>query len=407
LNENLLDTNDRIFLDKLCRGESALELTCWEDILARLIETPKAELHCHLAGSMRPETLKRLAQSAPHINWGLCAERFGPSIAGKIVRGVIGEIKRYLEYREQNGSLSDYVRAYALPKTVMVTEKGMRKVAFEVCEDNYAEGVRYLEIRFNPWMIGGKISIKKNIKSLARGLGDAREKYPDLEAVLMLSLVKDHDPALVERILEDSLEAAGDPLVAGLLKGVDSSGNEIGFRPEKYAKIFKRAHDAGLSVVCHAGESFESIEEGIALIEDAIDVLGARRIGHGLAAGIDPAGLPGKNGLKNGQYNRKRIERIAERQRKLRKRLCVENILVEVCPSSNMQTGSIRSIKEHPLGVFLDEGVPVAVCTDNRWVSHTKLSWEIARMAKSLSLDTAAIDKIINTPFKYKLGCLR
>jgi adenosine deaminase len=296
------------------------------------------------------------------------------------------------------------MRVYALPKTVMVTEHGLRKVAFEVCEDNYREGARYLEIRFNPWMIGERISTKNHVKSLARGLGEAREKYPDLEAVLMLSLVKDHDPSLVEKILDESLEAARDPDAGSLLKGVDSSGNEIGFRPERYAKIFRRARDAGLSVVCHAGESYESLEDGITLIEEAIDILGAKRIGHGIAAGIDASALLGRDDLNRGQYDRKRAEKISERQRKLRKRLRVENILVEVCPSSNIHTGTIRSIKEHPLGVFLDEGVPVAICTDNRWISHTKLSWEIVRMARSLNLDTAAVNKIISTPFKYKLA---
>jgi len=403
MNKNILDANDRTFLKKLCRGESALELTCWEDILVHVIATPKADLHCHLAGSIRPETLKRLAQSTPDLDWSICAERFGPSIAGKITNGAMSEIKRYLEYREQEGSLSDYMRVYALPRTVIATEYSIRKVAFEVCEDNYREGVRYVEIRFNPWMIGGRISIKTHIKSLARGLGEAREKYPDLEAVLVLSLVKDHDPSLVEKILDESFEAARDPAVDDLVKGVDSSGNEIGFRPERYAEIFRRARDAGLPVVCHAGESYESLEDGIALIEDAIDILGAKRIGHGLAAGIDAAALFGRGDMKGVPYDRKRVEKISERQRKLRERLRVENILVEVCPSSNIQTGTIRSIKEHPLGVFLDAGVPVAISTDNRWVSHTKLSWEIVRMAKSLNLDMAAVDMIISTPFKYKL----
>jgi adenosine deaminase len=296
------------------------------------------------------------------------------------------------------------MRVYALPRTVIATEYGMRKVAFEVCEDNYREGVRYLEIRFNPWMIGGKVTTKNHVKSLARGLGEAREKYPDLEAVLMISLVKDHDPSLVGKILDDCLEAARDPAVGDIVRGVDSAGNEIGFRPERYAEIFRRARDAGLPVVCHAGEAYESLDDGITLIEEAIDILGAKRIGHGLAAGINAATLLGSDDVNGRQYNRKRVQKISERQRKLRERLRVENILVEVCPSSNIHTGTIRSIKEHPLGIFLDEGVPVAICTDNRWISHTKLSWEIVRVAKSLDLDMASINKIISSAFKYKLS---
>jgi len=404
LNTDVLDANDRIFLKKLCGGGYARALALWENILARVITTPKAELHCHLDGSMRPETLSHLARSTPDLDWDLCTERFGPSISGTIAHGVMSEVKRYLEYREKRGSLSDYMRVYALPKTVVTTEYGVRKVAFEVCEDNYREGVRYLEIRFNPWMLGQTVAPRNYIKSLTTGIHEACEKYPNLEAVLLLSLVKDHDPSLVERILDESLAANGDPSVRGLIKGVDSAGNEIGFRPERYAEIFRRARDAGLPVVCHAGESYESLEDGVALIEEAIAVLSAKRIGHGLAAGINPSTLLGKNDAKGRPYDQKRLQKISERQRRLRERLRVENILVEVCPSSNIHTGTVHSIEEHPMGVFLEEGVPVAICTDNRWVSHTKLSWEIVRVAKSLDLDIASVNKIMSSTFKYKLA---
>lgn len=403
MNKDVLDANDRTFLKKLCSGESARELSRWKDILARVIGAPKADLHCHLDGSMRPETLTHLARSTPDIDWDLCVARFGPSVSGTIAHGVTSEVKRYLEYRERRGSLSDYMRVYALPKTVVTTEYGVRKVAFEVCEDNYCEGVRYLEIRFNPWVLGGAITTKNYIQSLARGIGEAREKYPDLEAVLLLSLVKDNEPSLVERILDESLEAAHDPSVGGLIKGVDSAGNEIGFRPERYAEIFGRARDAGLPIVCHAGEAYKSLEDGIALIGEAIDILGAKRIGHGLAAGINAATLVGRDDVNGRPYDRKRVQKISERQRKLRERLRVENILVEVCPSSNIHTGTVRSVKEHPLGIFLDEGVPVAICTDNRWISHTKLSWEIVRVAKVLGLEERGIEGLIATPFKYRL----
>ena len=407
LNTNILDVSDKIFIRKLCGGEDAQGLAQWEDVLDRVAAAPKAELHCHLAGSMRPETLKHLAQSTPGINWGICAERFGPSVGDVIAHGVMGEVKRYLEYRVENGSLADYMRAYALPKTVLSTEYGIRTVAFEVCEDNYREGVRYLEIRFNPWMIDESITLLNHIKSIARGINEARQKYPDLEVALLLSIVKDHDLSLARRILDESIEANNDPSVGGLIKGVDSAGNEIGFHPPKYAEIFARAREAGLSVVCHAGEAYESLEDGVRFIEGSIDILGARRIGHGLAAGLDATALLGKKDAYGRPYDRKRIEAISERQRRLRERLREENVLVEVCPSSNLHTGSVASIEEHPVGLFMEERVPVAICTDNRWVSHTRLSWEIVRIAKSFGLDAAAVDRIIRAPFEYKLGNLR
>ncbi|MEJ2745482.1 MAG: hypothetical protein P8123_07350 [bacterium] len=402
-----MDVSDKIFLEKLCSGADTRETARWEAVVAQVNAAPKAELHCHLAGSMRPETLKRLAQSIPDLNWDICAERFGPSIGDVIAHGEMGEVKRRLEYRVEGGSLADYMRAYALPKTVLATEDAIRTVALEVCEDNYLEGVRYVEIRFNPWMLDESISLLNHIKSIARGVGEARRKYPELEVALLLSLVKDHDLSLVKRILEESIEANGDPIVDGLIKGVDSAGNEIGFHPPRYAEIFARACDAGLAIVCHAGEAYESLEDGVRFIEESIDILGARRIGHGLAAGLDASALLGKCDTRGGSYDRKRIEAISERQRKLRKRLRDENVLVEVCPSSNLHTGSVGSIEEHPVGRFIEEGVPVAICTDNRWVSHTRLSWEIVRVAKSFGLDAAAVDRIIRAPFEYKLSRLK
>jgi adenosine deaminase len=407
LNATTLDASDRIFFEKLCKGEDARDLARWETVLTRVSAAPKAELHCHLAGSMRPETLKHLAQSTPDLNWDICAERFGPSIGNVIAHGVMGEVKRYLEYRVERGSLADYMRAYALPKTVLATEYGIRTVAFEVCEDNYREGVRYLEIRFNPWMLDESIALLDHIKSIARGIGEARRKYPDLEVALLLSLVKDHDLSLVTRILEESIEANRDPSVDGLIAGVDSAGNEIGFHPPRYAEIFARARDAGLAIVCHAGEAYESLEDGVRFIEESVDILGARRIGHGLAAGLDAAALVGKNDAHGRPYDGKRIDAILERQQRLRNRLREKNILVEVCPSSKLHTGSVGSIEEHPVGLFMQEGVPVAICTDNRWVSHTRLSWEIVRIAKSFGLDGDSVDKIIRAPFEYKLGNLR
>ncbi len=225
--------------------------------------------------------------------------------------------------------------------------------------------------------------------------------------MLLLSLIKDYDSTIADRIIDESLEVNNEPGVRGLIKGVDSAGEEINFEPTKHAAAFECARKAGLGVVCHAGESYAYLEDGIKMIEDALDVLGAKRIGHGLAAGVDPSKLLGKSDLRGDIYDKKRIKRIAERQGNLRERLKKEDILIEACPSSNLQTGNVPSPEEHPLKEFLADGVPVAICTDNRWISHAKLSWEIVRMAKLLNLDMAAIQRLIETPFRYKLENLK
>ena len=402
-----MDSSDRIYLKKLCADVPIGQRERWESLLKAILSSAKADLHCHLAGSMRPETLKHLANSIRDLDWGFCEEGFGRSIAYQIMSGDAERVKQFLEYRKSKGSLSDYMLAYTLPKTVLATENALRRVIFEVCEDSYCEGIRYLEIRFNPWSLTGKVKPGDHIKALATGIDAVTDTYADLEVVLLLSLVKDYDPDLAKRILDEALEVNSTSAVHGLIKGVDSAGNEIGFEPSKHATVFEHAKNAGLSVVCHAGEAFAALEDGVRLIENALDFLGARRIGHGLAAGIDAGKLAGSRDLNGKVYDRKRIHRIAESQNKLRKRLKKEDVPVEVCPSSNIHTGNVSSLEEHPMKAFFADGVPVVICTDNRWVSHTKLSWEILRVAKVFNIVGPVLEEILKAPFRYKLEQLK
>ncbi|MEI6633884.1 MAG: hypothetical protein WCP22_08705 [Chlamydiota bacterium] len=400
------DESDRVFIRKLCAGMNPEEKARWRGVFDAVASMPKADLHCHLAGSMRPGTLRDLARTVPDLDWSFCDSGFGYPVAPRISGGSLDEVTRLLEYRKARGSLSDYMLSYSLPKTVLATEDALDRVVFEVCEDARLEGVRYLEVRFNPRMLTGSVKIKPYIRALARGLDRAKDRYPDLDAVLLLSLVKDYDAEVVRGIVADVLEANEDPSLRGRIKGVDSAGNEVGFSIAEHAEAFESARNAGLAVVYHAGEAFASIEDGIAMIEDAIDMLGAKRIGHGLAAGLDAGRLVGTEDLRGRRYTAKRVKLISARQRALRTRLRKENILVEVCPSSNIHTGNIGSLAEHPIRVFLADAVPVTICTDNRWISHTKLTWEIVRMARALGLDLPVVEELVRAPFRYRLADL-
>ncbi|MDD5557509.1 MAG: hypothetical protein PHN82_09725 [bacterium] len=399
----VIDDADLLFLEKLCRGETADRRPFWEEYFAAVRGAAKAELHCHLAGSMRPETFRELARSIPDLDWSFCDAGFGYGVGPAVAGGTLEDAKRLLEYRKAGGSLSDYMLSYALPKTVLANEAALRRVIFEVCEDNHREGVRYLEIRFNPHMLTGGIRTAAYIEALAEGAERAERELPGFEAVLILSLVKDYEPEVVERLLDEVIEANGRAGVRGRVRGIDSAGNELGFAIEGHANVFARARAAGFAVVCHAGEAFACLEDGIGMIEGAVQILGARRIGHGLAAGIDPARLAGSEDMRGRPYDARRIEALAARQAALRGRLARERIAIEVCPSSNLHTGNVRSLAEHPLAVFLAEGLPVAVCTDNRWISHTKLTWEIVRMAKWLDLPIETARALADAAFSFRL----
>jgi adenosine deaminase len=352
---------------------------------------------------MRPETLRDLAVTEKDVDWGYCVDGFGHSIVDLIKTGDMADIVKCLEYRPDGGSLQDYMRVYALPKTVLASEDAIRRVAFEVSEDSYADGVRYLEIRFNPLMLDNRFSPRAYIHALADGVNEAMSRFDGLSVVLLLSLVKDHSPVTALRIFEETMAANEDAHVNGLVKGIDSAGIEEGFLPSEFAHIFEEARKRGVGVTCHAGESFIALEDGISMMEEVVIYLHARRIGHGLAAGIDTTTLRGQRDRAGRLYDDDRLEQIKERQKKLRRLLKEKGVLLEVCPSSNVHTGNVHSMEAHPVGIFHAEGVPFAICTDNRRISHTKLSWEVVRMAKVFNWGEEEINGIMTRPFDYTL----
>jgi len=136
-------------------------------------------------------------------------------------------------------------------------------------------------------------------------------------------------------------------------------------------------------------------------IEKAVILLGARRIGHGLAAGLKRETLLGTADGNGIVYSKDRLERVGEKQGEVLHRMADSDVCVEVCPSSNTHTGKVTDIGKHPIEQFLRSGVPVAICTDNTTISHTKLSWEHLRIAKAFGYGFDAISGIIDTGNAY------
>ena len=144
--------------------------------------------------------------------------------------------------------------------------------------------------------------------------------------------------------------------------GVDLAGAEALYPTENYREVFALASRLGLNVTIHAGEA-----AGADSVRAALD-FGARRIGHGVAA----AG-----------------------SEELLKRIVAENVLIEVCPTSNVQTGAVPSLSEHPIARFLERGVPVAVCSDNMTVSDTDARLEWMKVQAACRLPDTAYEKML------------
>lgn len=224
---------------------------------------------------------------------------------------------------------------FAFTLALLEEPAAVRRVASEICEDAAADGVATLEIRFAPQLHVGA-SIEAIVEAALEGI--------DGRAGLILCGLYGEPPALLERLVAVGACRSG-------VVGLDLAGGPTpaqAFRLSDYERPFGQAADAGLGRTVHAGEGRPPHE-----IRVAIEVLGAQRIGHGTTLLDDPAVA----------------ELVLER-----------DVVIEACPTSNVHTGILASVAEHPLKRWLDLGIRATVCTDNTLFSAVTASQELDRV---------------------------
>ncbi len=304
-----------------------------------------ADLHVHLDGSFREGTLVELA-----VERGLEPdERQGRELA------------RRLRF-EPAMSLASCLERFRLTTTLLQTSKALERVASELVRDSYLDGVRHLEVRLCPALhTSFGLRDQDVVESVLTGLEDGAGRAAGngsttpVTAGLVLTVLEGMSAEEAMEVAALAARHAG----SGVL-GVDLAGDEALFDAARYAASFDRARDAGLGVTVHAGEGHRA-----AHIRDAVEVLGARRIGHGTTI-LDSPGL---------------ADVVAAR-----------GVTREVCLTSNVHTGSVRSVAEHPLPRMLDAGLKVALATDNRFLSNTTLSREYDLAASELGVGRDALE---------------
>lgn len=269
------------------------------------------ELHRHLDGSLRLETLLELA------------DRLGVTVP---------EQPRFFTHMGFEAAIA----CFEVTLAVMQSPDAVRRIAAEACDDAAVTGVTTLELRFAPYLHRGAPS-ETIVDAALDGIAG--------RAGLILCGLYGDPPAQVESLVAIARTRPG---VVGLdLAGGPSSGHA--WTLESYATAFSAARDLGLGRTVHAGEG-----QPVAQIRTAIEVLHAQRIGHGTTLLDDPA--------------------VAD--------LAIERqVVFEVCPTSNLQTGVIPSIAAHPLGAWLRRGVRATICTDNTFFSDVDAPTEWARAA--------------------------
>ena len=295
-----------------------------------LVKLPKAELHCHLDGSVRPETLIELGQEY-----------------GKPMPHDDAEALREFMIVRDARNLEDYLSRFSVTLSVMQRAEALERIAYELLEDSAQDGISYIEVRYSPVLntVDG-LSLGEAVESVLRGISRATRDFGVIGRVIICALR--NLPA------ETSLELAR-LAVAYKASGVvafDLAGGERGNPAGAHAAAFAHARANDLACTVHAGEG-----DGAESVRQAVHLCGADRIGHATRL-IEDASLS--------QY-------VNDRR-----------IALEICLTSNVQTRAASTYEAHPLREYFDDGHNVVLNTDNRLMSGTTLTDEYWYAVKHL-----------------------
>jgi adenosine deaminase len=307
-------------------------------------KAPKALLHDHLDGGLRPATVLELAAEVGH----------------PLPATDAAELGRWFEAAAHSGSLERYLETFAHTVAVMQTERALYRVAAECAQDLAADGVVYAEVRFAPEQhLQRGLILEQVMQAVLAGFADGAARA-----------AADGTPIRVGTLLTAMRHAARSMEIAELavryrdagVVGFDIAGAEAGYPPTRHLDAFEYLQRENFHFTIHAGEAF-----GLPSIWQAIQWCGADRLGHGVRI-VDDIDVT--------DPRRPVLGRLAAYVRDKR-------IPLELCPSSNVQTGAVASIAEHPIGLLRDLRFRVTVNTDNRLMSGTSMSREMALLVEA------------------------
>jgi adenosine deaminase len=301
---------------------------------------PKALLHDHLDGGLRPETILELADGIGH----------------QLPAGDPPGLARWFRAAADSGSLERYLETFAHTVAVMQSAEALHRVAAECAADLAADGVVYAEVRFAPEQhLEGGLDLPEVVEAVlagfAEGSGQAAAGGTPIRVGTLLTAMR-HAARSME-IAELAVRYRDSGVV-----GFDIAGAEAGYPPTRHLDAFEYLHRENFHFTIHAGEAF-----GLPSIWQAIQWCGADRLGHGVRI-VDDITIPTTLGRLAAYVRDKRIP-------------------LELCPSSNVQTGAAASIAEHPIGILHDLRFRVTVNTDNRLMSGTSMTREMALLVEA------------------------
>jgi adenosine deaminase len=310
-------------------------------------ELPKADLHVHLDGSLRLETILEVA------------EEEGIRLPADDIEGLRSAIGCGRHF----GTLVEYLKGFSITLQVMQTAHALERTAFELAEDAHHENVRYMEVRYSPMLHTERgLKLTAVVEAVLEGLDRAGKAY-GIQSNVILCGIRNISPEHSYKMAELAVAYKSRGVV-----GFDLAGAEADNPAKDHRDAFQLVRDNNINCTIHAGEAY-----GPASIAQAIHVCGAHRIGHGCRL------------IESGDL----LHYVNDHR-----------IPLECCPSSNVQTGAVRTIASHPMKLYFDLGVRVTVNTDNRLITDTSVSKELWLVHSQMGVPFADVKNIILAGFK-------
>lgn len=305
-----------------------------KDLYTQLKKFPKVDLHRHLEGSILPETFIEIART----------------YGGRLPAADVESLRPLIQMINDPPGFHNFLNKFKVFRCFYPCREAVEEIAYRAVRDAAADGVKYLELRYSPthFSCNGRFS-EWDVVHWIQGAIDRASRDCAVIVIPIATISRDYGVARAEQTL--NMIASLPP---GYFYGLDLAGDEINHSAHPYAAVFVMARRLGLKLSIHAGEA-----GGAENIYQAVEQFHAARIGHGIRAADDEALM----GL-------------------LKKR----DILLELCLTSNLQTGVVADIKSHPIRRLMAFGVPVSLNTDDPAISGITLTDEYLRAMRELGL---------------------
>jgi adenosine deaminase len=307
---------------------------------------PKVDLHRHLEGSLRLSTLAEIG-----LEHGVDLPSYDVEELRPYVQVTTDETPDFHAFLEKFNFLARFY-----PKLECVD-----RISYEAVADAAQDNVKYLELRFNPvtlaWSQG--VCFEEVVERVINAVRKAEQDF-DITVKLLITIRRDYEQDTASRVVDMAIRYADQNIV-----GLDLAGDEAHYSARPFAALFNKAKEAGLGITIHAGEA-----AGAESVRTAVNLLRADRIGHGVRASED---------LSVMDLVRKR------------------GVTLEMCPTSNIQTATVKAITKHPLRAFHQIGLPVTINTDDPSVSNTTLTDEYMVAVRGIGVTQPEIKQMILT----------